>query len=125
MALHKDLSEIKDRIVERRGYEDAAKKGTQKGVEFEDACEPYIRSTAEAYSDMVESIESAAGDLGSRILYGNRSDAGAQRTKILMSIYATCEQRGVNFYQFVQDYLSGKTRTIPPGPAQNQTAIAV
>ncbi len=81
-----DLSEIKDRIVERRGYEDAAKKGTQKGVEFEDACEPYIRSTAEAYSYMVESIGSAAGDLGSRILYGNRSDAGAQRTKILMSI---------------------------------------
>ena len=60
-----------------------------------------------------------------KILYGNRSDAGARRTKILMSVYATCEQRGVNFYQFVQDYLSGKTRTIPPGPAQNQTAIAV
>ena len=60
-----------------------------------------------------------------KILYGNRSDAGARRTKILMSIYATCERRGVNFYQFVQDYLSGKTRTIPPGPAQNQTAIAV
>ena len=60
-----------------------------------------------------------------KILYGNRSDAGARRTKILMSVYVTCEQRGVNFYQFVQDYLSGKTRTIPPGPAQNQTAIAV
>ena len=60
-----------------------------------------------------------------KILYGNRSDAGARRTKILMSVYATCEQRGVNFYQFVQDYLSGKTRTIPPGPAQNQTTIAV
>ena len=60
-----------------------------------------------------------------KILYGSRSDAGARRTKILMSIYATCEQRGVNFYQFVQDYLSGKTRTIPSGPAQNQTAIAV
>ena len=65
VALHMDLSEIKDKIVERRGYEDAAKKGTQKGVEFEDACEPYIRSTAEAYSDMVESTGSAAGDLGS------------------------------------------------------------
>ena len=41
------------------------------------------------------------------------------------AVYVMCEQRGVNFYQFVQDYLSGKTRTIPPGPAQNQTAIAV
>ena len=39
--------------------------------------------------------------------------------------FFACEQRGVNFYQFVQDYLSGKTRTVPPGPAQNQTAIAV
>ena len=57
-----------------------------------------------------------------KILYGNRSDAGARRTKILMSVYATCEQRGVNFYQFVQDYLSGKTGTILPGPAQNQTS---
>ena len=59
-----------------------------------------------------------------KILYGNRSDAGARQTKILMSVYATCEQRGVNFYQFVQDYLSGKTGTIPPGPEQNQAAIA-
>ena len=33
-----------------------------------------------------------------KILYGNRFDAGARRTKILMSVYATCEQRGVNFY---------------------------
>ena len=60
-----------------------------------------------------------------KILYGNRSVAGARRTKILMSVYATCEQRGVNFYQFVQDYLSDKARTIPPSPTQNQAAVAV
>ena len=63
-ALHVDLSEIKDKITERKGYEDAAKKGTQKGVEFEDACEPHIRSMAKIYSDMVESTGNAAGDLG-------------------------------------------------------------
>ena len=63
-ALHADLSEIKDRIVERKGYEDAAKKGTQKGVKFEDACEPHIRSMAKTYSDMVESTGSTTGDLG-------------------------------------------------------------
>ncbi len=60
-----------------------------------------------------------------KILYENRSVAGTRRTKILMIVYATCEQRGVNFYQFVQDYLSGKARTIPPSPAQNQAAVAV
>ena len=60
-----------------------------------------------------------------QILYGNRSVAGARRTKILMSVYATCEQRGVNFYQFVQDYLSGKAKTIPPRAAPIQTPVAV
>ena len=60
-----------------------------------------------------------------QILYGNRSVAGARRTKILMSVYATCEQRGVNFYQFVQDYLSGKAKMIPPRAAPIQTPVAV
>ncbi len=59
------------------------------------------------------------------ILYGNRSVAGARRTKILMSVHATCEQRGVNFYQFVQDYLSGRVKTIPPRAAPIQTPAAV
>ena len=63
-ALHVELSEIKDAITERRGYLDAAKKGTQKGVKFEKRCEPHVRSAAGAYSDMVESTGRAAGDLG-------------------------------------------------------------
>ena len=63
-ALHTDLSEIKDKIVERKSYEDAAKKGTQKGREFENSCEPHIRSRAKIYSDMVESTGTTAGDLG-------------------------------------------------------------
>ena len=48
-----------------------------------------------------------------KILYGSRTGDGARRTKILMSVYATCEMRGVNFYQFAKDYLAGKTKTIP------------
>ena len=63
-ALHVELSEIKDAITERRGYLDAAKKGTQKGVKFEKRCEPHVRSAAGACSDMVESTGRAAGDLG-------------------------------------------------------------
>ena len=64
-ALHVELSEIKEAIAGRKGYLDAAKKGTQKGVEFEERCEPHVRSAAEANSDMVEATGSAAGDLGS------------------------------------------------------------
>ena len=59
-----------------------------------------------------------------KILYGNRSEDGARRTKILMSVYATCEQRGVNFYQFVQDYLAGRIKTIPSGPTPVQMTAA-
>ena len=59
-----------------------------------------------------------------KILYGNRSEDGARRTKILMSVYATCEQRGVNFYQFVQDYLAGRIKTIPSGPTLVQMTAA-
>ena len=62
-ALHGELSEIRDAIAERKGYLVAAKKGTQKGTEFEERCEPHVRSTAEAYSDMVESTGGATGDL--------------------------------------------------------------
>ena len=63
-AIHTELSEIKDAVVMQKGYLDAAKKGTQKGVEFEETCEPEICSMAEAHSDMVESTGSAAGNLG-------------------------------------------------------------
>ena len=60
-----------------------------------------------------------------QILYGNRSVADAKRTKILMNVHATCEQRGANFYRFVQDYLSSRAKTIPLRAAQIQTPAAV
>ena len=49
-----------------------------------------------------------------QILYGNKTENGARRTKIIMSIHATCEQRGVDFGQLLQDCLSGKAKSIPP-----------
>ena len=52
------------------------------------------------------------------VLYGSRTERGAHRTKILMSIYATCKARGVNFYEFLMDYLSGRATEIPQGLSQ-------
>ena len=59
-----------------------------------------------------------------KILYGNRSERGAERTKILMSVYATCKMRGVNFYQFTKDFLEGETTEIPAGRKAAPAAAA-
>ena len=59
-----------------------------------------------------------------KIFYGNGSVAGARRTRILMSTYATCEQRGVNFYQFTRDFLEGKTVEILAGRKAAPVAAA-
>ena len=64
------------------------------------------------------------GTFPTTVLYRNRSVAGARRTKILMSIYATCEQRGVSFYQFTRDFLEGKTAEIPAGRKAAPAAAA-
>ena len=63
-ALLADLLEIKDAVMVKRGRLEEAKKGTQKGWEFEDMCEPEIRSMADAHSDTVESTGDSMGDLG-------------------------------------------------------------
>ena len=63
-ALHADLSEIKDAVTMKRGRSEEAKKGTQKGLEFEEMCEPEICSMADAHSDTVEPTGGSAGDLG-------------------------------------------------------------
>ena len=63
-AMHADLSEIKDAVAMKRGRSEEAKKGTQKGWEFEEMCEPEICSMADAHSDTVESTGGSAGDLG-------------------------------------------------------------
>ena len=63
-ALHDELAEIKSAVMVKKGQLNEAKKGTQKGVKFEELCEPEICSIAEVHSDVVESTGNAAGDLG-------------------------------------------------------------
>ena len=41
-----------------------------------------------------------------KITYGSRSMRGTKTTEILMTIYATCEARGINPYKFMIDYLN-------------------
>ena len=48
-----------------------------------------------------------------KVCYGNRSRRGIRTTEILMTIYSTCEMRGVNPYTFMIDYLGGGLKTIP------------
>ncbi len=50
---------------------------------------------------------------------------GAERTKILVSVYETCKMCGVNFYQFTKDYLEGKAMEIPTGRKAAPVAAAV
>ena len=53
-ALHVDLADIRDKIVERKGQEAEARKGTQKGGVFEEFCRPHLENVANMYSDVVE-----------------------------------------------------------------------
>ena len=57
-----------------------------------------------------------------KVLYGSRTKKGADRTAIMMSVYATCNMRGINFYDFAQECLAGKTTVIPEKSAV-QTAV--
>lgn len=65
-ALHTEISEIKEAIAKRKGYSEAAKKGTQKGTEFQERCISHICSVAEPYSDTVEPTGETKGDLSNR-----------------------------------------------------------
>ena len=48
-----------------------------------------------------------------KVLYGSRTKKGADRTAIMMSVHATCNMRGINFYDFAQECLAGKTTVLP------------
>lgn len=61
--LHAEISEIKKDIAMQKGYSEAAKKGTQKGTEFQQRCISHICSVAEPYSDAVEPTGDTTGDL--------------------------------------------------------------
>ena len=47
-----------------------------------------------------------------KIFYGSRSERGLKTTEIRETIFATCEKRGINPYQFIMDYLGGKAAEI-------------
>ena len=53
-ALHEDLVAIRDKMVEQKGRKMESQKGTQKGTEFEDFCQPFLEDTARMFSDIVE-----------------------------------------------------------------------
>ena len=108
------------------------------GAEYEDAdCRRYVKRLRRERGHLFTFLEhdvdyhNNISERGLRpfatsrkILYGNRSECGAERTKILMSVYETCKMRGVNFYQFTKDYLEGKTAEIPAGRKAAPAATA-
>ena len=57
-----------------------------------------------------------------KVCYGSRSIRGIQTTEILATIYATCGLRGINPYEFMVDYLSGRQKPIPLPEKQACTA---
>ena len=59
-----------------------------------------------------------------KVLYGSRTKKGADRTAIMMSVHATCNMRGINFYDFAQECLAGKTTAIPEKSAVRTAACA-
>ena len=48
-----------------------------------------------------------------KIFYDSSSERGLKTTEIRETIFATCEKRDINPYQFIMDYLGGKTGKIP------------
>ena len=108
------------------------------GAEYEDAdCRRYVKRLRREKGHLFTFLEhdvdyhNNISERGLRpfaasrkILYGNRSERGTERTKILTSVYETCKMRGVNFYQFTKDFLEGKTAEIPAGKAARMAAAA-
>ncbi|MCY4490061.1 MAG: hypothetical protein OXC46_01190 [Thaumarchaeota archaeon] len=88
-------------------------------------CNLYVkrlrRESDSLFIFLMNDVESEQCECGLRefatyrqIPYGKKTENGARRTKIIMNIHATCEQCGVDFGQLLQDYLSGKAKSIPP-----------
>ncbi len=60
-----------------------------------------------------------------KIFYGSRSERGLKTTEIRETIFATCEKRGINRYQFIMDYLGGKVAEIPAPKEVMPVPVAV
>ena len=54
-----------------------------------------------------------------KIFHGSRSERGLKTTEIRETIFATCEKRGINPYQFVIDYLRGNRDYAQTPPVRN------
>ena len=54
-TLHDEIAEIQAKIMEQKGRKMEARKGTQKGTEFEDFCQPFLEDIARVFSDTMES----------------------------------------------------------------------
>ena len=52
--LHNDLTDIQNMMAKKEGQDIEAKKGTQKGMKFEDFCQPFLEDMARMYSDTAE-----------------------------------------------------------------------
>ena len=108
------------------------------GAEYEDSdCRRYVKrlrtEKGHLFTFLTDFVDyhSSISERGLRIfaefrkiLYGSRSERGAERTKIMMSVYAMCRMRGMNFYQFTRDFLEGKVAAIPAGKIVRAAAAA-
>ena len=64
------------------------------------------------------------GVIARKISGGSRSWKGAESQSILMSVKETCRLRGVDFYEFGIEYLSGGTRALPGAGAADAVKTA-
>ena len=60
-GIRTEVMQIMTAISQQKGYEEAAKKGTQKGEEFEDRCMNYLCDIAKHHSDTVEHTHDTIG----------------------------------------------------------------
>lgn len=60
-----EVMQIMTFINRQKGYEEAAKKGTQKGTEFEERCAKPLYEIAKYYSDIVEPTGTSMGEITS------------------------------------------------------------
>ena len=88
-ALHAEISEIRDAVMKQEGYSEAAKKGTQKGTEFEERCMEPICLAAKPHSDIVEATGKGTGDRDKKGDYVVTIDGTEKRFILEMKHYTT------------------------------------
>ena len=69
--IHQRLDDLRDLIIEGRGRQLEAQRGTAKGVDFEDRVEDILRTWARSVGALVERTSRQAGDLSGDSLVGD------------------------------------------------------